>query len=136
MNEIDKVKPLHLSRMALVYVRQSSAAQVEHNRESTLRQYALAQRAAALGWPQARITVIDDDLGLSGSSAHHRSGFARMAADVALGHVGLILGLEVSRLARVPSAEIPGVQRRRSPRSLIPICGTAPRRTWDVMVKI
>ena len=100
MSEIDKIKPSHHSRMALVYVRQSSAAQVEHNRESTLRQYALAQRAAALGWPQARITIIDDDLGLSGSSAHHRGGFARMAADVALGHVGLILGLEVSRLAR------------------------------------
>ena len=65
-----------------------------------LRQYALTERAAALGWPAARITVIDDDLGLSGSSAHHRGGFARMAAEVALGHVGLILGLEVSRLAR------------------------------------
>ena len=100
MSEIDKVKASHHSRLALVYVRQSSAAQVEHNRESTLRQYALAQRAAALGWPQARITIIDDDLGLSGSSAHQRGGFARMAADVALGHVGLILGLEVSRLAR------------------------------------
>jgi DNA invertase Pin-like site-specific DNA recombinase len=100
MSEIDKIKPSHHSRMALVYVRQSSAAQVEHNRESTLRQYALAQRATALGWPQARITIIDDDLGLSGASAHHRGGFARMAAEVALGHVGLILGLEVSRLAR------------------------------------
>ena len=100
MSEIDKIKPSHLSRVALVYIRQSTAAQVEHNRESTLRQYALAQRAATLGWPQARITIIDDDLGLSGSSAHGRGGFARMAADVALGHVGLILGLEVSRLAR------------------------------------
>jgi len=100
MSEIDKVKPSHQSRLALVYVRQSSAAQVEHNRESTLRQYALAQRAATLGWPEARITIIDDDLGLSGSSAHQRGGFARMTADVALGHVGLILGLEVSRLAR------------------------------------
>ncbi|MGB7990758.1 MAG: recombinase family protein [Candidatus Methylophosphatis roskildensis] len=100
MSEIDKIKPSHHGRMALIYVRQSSVSQVEHNRESTLRQYALAQRAAALGWPQERITIIDDDLGLSGSSAHHRGGFARMAADVALGHVGLILGLEVSRLAR------------------------------------
>jgi DNA invertase Pin-like site-specific DNA recombinase len=100
MSESDKIKPSHHSRMALVYVRQSSAAQVEHNRESTLRQYALAQRAAALGWPPARITIIDDDLGLSGTSAHQRGGFARVAADVALGHVGLILGLEVSRLAR------------------------------------
>jgi DNA invertase Pin-like site-specific DNA recombinase len=100
MSEIDKVKPSHHSRMAVVYVRQSSAAQVEHNRESTMRQYALAQRAAALGWPAERITVIDDDLGLSGSSAHQRGGFGRMAAEVALGHVGLVLGLEVSRLAR------------------------------------
>ena len=100
MSEVDKVLPSHLHRLALVYVRQSSQAQVEHNRESTLRQYALTERAAALGWPAARITVIDDDLGLSGSSAQHRGGFARMAADVALGHVGLILGLEVSRLAR------------------------------------
>lgn len=100
MSEIDKVKPSHRARVALVYVRQSSAAQVEHNRESTMRQYALAQRAAALGWPAERITVIDDDLGLSGSSAHQRGGFGRMAAEVALGHVGLILGLEVSRLAR------------------------------------
>lgn len=100
MSEIDKIKSSHQSRMALVYVRQSSAAQVEHNRESTLRQYALAQRAVALGWPEARITIIDDDLGLSGSSAYQRGGFARMTADVALGHVGLILGLEVSRLAR------------------------------------
>jgi DNA invertase Pin-like site-specific DNA recombinase/transposase len=100
MSEIDKIKPSHHGRMALVYVRQSSAAQVEHNRESTMRQYALAQRAAALGWPAERITVVDDDLGLSGSSAHQRGGFGRMAAEVALGHVGLILGLEVSRLAR------------------------------------
>ena len=99
MSEIDKVQPSHLHRLALVYVRQSSVAQVEQHRESTLRQYALAERAAALGWPAARITVIDEDLGLSGASAHHRGGFARMAADVALGHVGLILGLEVSRLA-------------------------------------
>jgi hypothetical protein len=64
MSEVDKVLPSHLHRLALVYVRQSSQAQVEHNRESTLRQYALTERAAALGWPAARITVIDDDLGL------------------------------------------------------------------------
>jgi DNA invertase Pin-like site-specific DNA recombinase len=100
MSEIDKIKPSHLQRLALVYVRQSSAAQVEHNRESTMRQYALADRAAALGWPATSISVIDEDLGLSGASAHHRGGFARMAAEVALGHVGLVLGLEVSRLAR------------------------------------
>jgi hypothetical protein len=100
MSENTKVKPSHLSRIAVVYVRQSSAAQVEHNRESTARQYALTQRAATLGWPADRVTVIDEDLGLSGATAHHRNGFARMAAEVALAHVGIILGLEVSRLAR------------------------------------
>ena len=100
MSEIDKVKPSHLQRLALVYVRQSSLAQVEHNRESTRRQYALTERAAALGWPAGRISVIDDDLGLSGASAEQRGGFARMTAAVALAHVGVILGLEVSRLAR------------------------------------
>lgn len=100
MTESIKVKPGHLQRSAFVYVRQSSAAQVEHNRESTQRQYGLVQRAEALGWPKARISVIDDDLGLSGASAAHRSGFGRMAAEIALGHVGIVLGLEVSRLAR------------------------------------
>lgn len=100
MSEIDKVKASHLQRLALVYVRQSSLAQVEQNCESTRRQYALTERAAALGWPAARINVIDDDLGLSGASTDQRTGFARMTAAVALAHVGVILGLEVSRLAR------------------------------------
>ena len=68
MSEHAKIKPSHLSRIAIVYVRQSSAAQVEHNRESTARQYALTQRAAALGWSADRVTVIDEDLGLSGAS--------------------------------------------------------------------
>src|SRR5207245_8417326 len=96
MSEHAKIKPSHLSRIAIVYVRQSSAAQVEHNRESTARQYGLTQRAAALGWNADRVTVIDEDLGLSGATAHQRSGFARMTAEVALSHVGIILGLEVS----------------------------------------
>ena len=100
MSENAKVKSSHLQRIAVVYVRQSSPSQVEHNRESTVRQYALTERAAALGWHAERITVIDDDLGLSGATAHHRNGFARMTAEVALAHVGIILGLEVSRLAR------------------------------------
>lgn len=95
-----KIAPSHLQRAAFVYIRQSSASQVEHNRESTLRQYALAQRAIALGWSEQQVSVVDEDLGLSGASAAHRSGFARMTAEVALGHVGIILGLEVSRLAR------------------------------------
>jgi len=100
MSEHAKIKPAHLSRVAIVYVRQSSAAQVEHNRESTARQYALTQRAAALGWSADRVSVIDEDLGLSGATTHQRSGFARMTAEVALSHVGIILGLEVSRMAR------------------------------------
>jgi DNA invertase Pin-like site-specific DNA recombinase len=98
MNERAKITTSHLSRQAIVYLRQSSAAQVEHNRESTDRQYALAAKARELGWPEDRIIVIDEDLGLSGAVA--RSGFARLTAEVALAHVGLVLGLEVSRLAR------------------------------------
>jgi DNA invertase Pin-like site-specific DNA recombinase len=100
MNERTKITASHLSRQAIVYLRQSSAAQVEHNRESTDRQYALASKARALGWPDERVIVIDEDLGLSGSGAVARSGFARLTAEVALAHVGLVLGLEVSRLAR------------------------------------
>ncbi len=95
-----KVKPAHLHRGAFVYVRQSTPSQVEYHRESTQRQYALVERAHTLGWPSERITVIDDDLGLSGATTQGRSGFARMTAEVALGHVGIVLGLEVSRLAR------------------------------------
>jgi len=100
MNEAMKITSSHLARSAIVYLRQSSAAQVERNRESTERQYALVHKATALGWPAARVVVIDEDLGLSGSGAVTRSGFARLTAEVALGHVGLVLGLEVSRLAR------------------------------------
>src|SRR5437868_4292545 len=100
MNERTKITAGHLARQAIVYLRQSSAAQVEHNRESTERQYALANKARELGWPEDRIVVIDEDLGLSGSGAVARSGFARLTAEVALARVGLVLGLEVSRLAR------------------------------------
>ena len=95
-----KVQTTHLRREAFVYVRQSSAAQVEHHRESTRRQYDLAARARELGWPADQITVIDEDLGLSGATTQGRGGFARMTAQVALGRVGIVLGLEVSRLAR------------------------------------
>ncbi len=95
-----KVKPEHLCRGACVYVRQSTPTQVEHHRESTQRQYALVERARTLGWTAEQITVIDDDLGLSGATTQGRSGFARLTADVALGQVGIVLGLEVSRLAR------------------------------------
>ena len=100
MNEREKITAGHLARQAIVYLRQSSAAQVEHNRKSTERQYALASKARELGWPNERVLVIDEDLGLSGSGAVARSGFARLTAEVALARVGLVLGLEVSRLAR------------------------------------
>jgi DNA invertase Pin-like site-specific DNA recombinase/uncharacterized protein YndB with AHSA1/START domain len=100
MSERAKITASHLARLAIVYLRQSSAAQVQHNRESTERQYALVGRARELGWPAERIVVIDEDLGLSGSGTAARSGFARLTAEVALARVGLVLGLEVSRLAR------------------------------------
>src|SRR6266436_1102436 len=100
MSDLAKINTSHLSRLAYVYLRQSSAAQVEHNRESTARQYALVAKAAELGWPPQQVLVIDEDLGVSGSGIVERSGFARLIAEVALGHVGIVLGLEVSRLAR------------------------------------
>ena len=99
MNDANKVQPDHLRRHAYVYIRQSTSSQVTHNRESTARQYALHDRAAQLGWPTEQVTVIDEDLGISGAR-QDRTGFARLTAEVALGHVGLVLGLEVSRLAR------------------------------------
>jgi DNA invertase Pin-like site-specific DNA recombinase len=95
-----KIRPWHLDRSAIVYVRQSTPQQVQGNRESAARQYALAGRAVDLGWPRECVTVIDDDMGKSGQSAVGRPGFQRLLAEVALDHVGLILGLEMSRLAR------------------------------------
>lgn len=100
MTENSKVKVTHTQRAALVYVRQSTASQVEHNRESTERQYALVERAVELGWRREQIAVIDEDLGLSGSGSVQRSGFTRLTSEVALRHAGIVLGLEVSRLAR------------------------------------
>jgi len=100
MSEMSKILSTHLSRCAFVYIRQSSAAQVEHNRESTDRQYRLVERATSLGWRADQVNVIDKDLGISGSGLAERSGFAHMTAEVALGRAGIVLGLEVSRLAR------------------------------------
>src|SRR6266699_2399557 len=100
MNDFNKVRPGHTQRAAFVYIRQSSPAQVEYNRESTARQYALVEKACALGWAKEQVMVIVQDLGLSGSGSVKRSGFAHMTAEVALAHVGMVLGLEVSRLAR------------------------------------
>jgi len=96
----EKITGEHLRRLAMVYVRQSTQHQVLEHRESTARQYALADRAVALGWPAAAVEVIDEDQGQSGSSAEGRSGFQRLLAEVSSDRVGLILGLEMSRLAR------------------------------------
>ena len=95
-----KVSASHLRRNAYLYVRQSTMRQVFENTESTQRQYGLRQRAVTLGWPNERVIVIDSDLGLSGSGASDREGFQRLVAEVGLGRAGIVLGLEVSRLAR------------------------------------
>lgn len=94
------ITPAHLSRVAFVYIRQSTLTQLERNTESTDRQYALVARAVYLGWPRERVTIVDQDLGLSGSGVANRSGFVMMTSEVAMGRVGLVLCLEVSRLAR------------------------------------
>ena len=95
-----KVTADHLKRDAYLYVRQSTLRQVAENGESTLRQYALRERAIAAGWPTERVHVIDCDLGKSGSSATGRGGFQELVSEVALGKAGIVMGLEVSRLAR------------------------------------
>ena len=100
MSESPKVSASHRQRAAIVYVRQSTLAQLERNRESTTRQYDLADKAVALGWPRGAVQVVDEDQGISGSSTAGRPGFAELAAQVGLGQVGIVLALEVSRLAR------------------------------------
>jgi DNA invertase Pin-like site-specific DNA recombinase len=95
-----KVQPWHRDRLAAVYVRQSTPAQVADHTESTRLQYGLAERAVTLGWAPSRVLVIDEDLGHSASGADTRPGFARLVAEVGLDHVGLVLGIEMSRLAR------------------------------------
>jgi DNA invertase Pin-like site-specific DNA recombinase len=95
-----KLENHHLCRAAIVYVRQSTAQQVTLNTESTARQYALAERAVQLGWTGDQVEVIDEDLGCSGMTAEGRTGFQRLLSEVSLNHVGIILGIEMSRLAR------------------------------------
>ncbi len=95
-----KISAAHLERRAIVYIRQSSPKQVQVNTESQFNQRALVDRAVALGWPRARVSVLDADLGRSGTSTQGRDAFTQLTADVALGHVGIIFGWEVSRLAR------------------------------------
>src|ERR671933_201932 len=96
----EKVSLWHRDRLAVVYVRQSTAQQVLEHQESTRLQYGLVDRARALGWAADRVLVIDEDLGRSGTRADERAGFQRLVSEVSLDHVGLILGLEMSRLAR------------------------------------
>lgn len=100
MNAESKVTRTHLARAASLYIRQSSLRQVLENTESTQRQYALKRRAVTLGWPEDQIIVIDHDQGQSGASAADREGFQRLVADVGLAKAGIVMGLEVSRLAR------------------------------------
>src|SRR5215208_7808746 len=95
-----KIEPRHLRLRALVYVRQSTPQQVQHNQESTRRQYQLAERAQQMGWAAPQVEVIDEDLGLSGASSHGRTGFQRLVAAIGLGEVGIVLVTEVSRLSR------------------------------------
>ena len=95
-----KIRPEHLDRAAVVYVRQSSRQQVLEHTESTRLQYALAERAVALGWARSQVTVIDDDLGTSAAMPDSRKGFARLVTEVTMGRVGVVLGIEMSRLAR------------------------------------
>ena len=95
-----KVRTEHLRRKAYLYVRQSTLRQVFENTESTHRQYALRQHAVSLGWPVERVQVIDCDLGRSAASEADREGFQRLVTEVSMGRAGIVLGLEVSRLAR------------------------------------
>jgi DNA invertase Pin-like site-specific DNA recombinase len=92
-----KISSRHRERLAIIYVRQSSVHQVQRNQESTQLQYSLVHHAERLGWPRERIAVIDDDLGISGASSEGRLGFQRLLSEVALDHVGVILGVEMSR---------------------------------------
>ena len=96
----DKLRPGHLDRLAVVYVRQSTVQQVERHQESTRLQYGLVERARQLGWAPQQVVVIDEDLGRSAGSTAGRPGFQRLVAEVGLGHVGIVLGIEMSRLAR------------------------------------
>jgi DNA invertase Pin-like site-specific DNA recombinase len=100
MTELGKITDSHRARAGVVYVRQSTLAQVERNRESTARQYDLVERAVALGWPRQAVRIVDEDQGISASVVGQRGGFAELTTQIGLGQVGIILALEVSRLAR------------------------------------
>jgi len=98
-----KVEPRHVRLFAVVSVRQSTPQQLQNNQESTRRQYELAERARRMGWPDAAVRVIDDDLGMSGASSQGRAGFQRLVAAIGMGEVGIVLVTEVSRLSRLNS---------------------------------
>jgi DNA invertase Pin-like site-specific DNA recombinase len=95
-----KILDLHRKKLAVIYVRQSSLYQVENHLESQKRQYQLTDRAQHLGWPNARCVVIGEDLGISGAQSFNRPGYQRLVSMVALREVGIVFGLEISRLAR------------------------------------
>jgi DNA invertase Pin-like site-specific DNA recombinase len=116
----DKIRPHHLERKALLYVRQSSAHQVLHNRESSALQYAMRDRLKALGWSQ--IEVIDDDLGRSASGMVARPGFERLVAWLCAGEVGAVLCFDASRLAR----------NGRDWHHLLELCGLVEARVIDL----
>ena len=96
----EKVQGHHRDRLAVVYVRQSTLQQLVRHQESTRLQYGLVDRALGLGWPRSQVLVIDDDQGKSGTTAAGRPGFQRLVAEVGLNQVGIVLGVEMSRLAR------------------------------------
>ena len=120
MSDAGKITSSHLSRAAVIYVRQSTLAQLERNTESTARQYDLVNRARQLGWPREAIRVIDADLGVSGSVLGQREGFEGLVAEVALGQVGIIVALEASRLARDNAA---WYRMLGAPRGAVYSCG-------------
>ena len=100
MHSSDLITPQHLTRKAVIYIRQSTPHQVVSHQESLRLQYALGERARQLGWPNEAIDIIDDDLGLTAASAAHRTGFNTLVAQVTLEQVGLILSYDVTRLSR------------------------------------
>jgi len=101
MNDLgSKIRANHLDRAAYVYVRQSSPGQVERHKEGRLRQYQLVEWAATVGWPKEKTVVVDEDQGKSGSAPNARSGFSRLVSAVGRGEVGIVVALDVMRLAR------------------------------------
>jgi DNA invertase Pin-like site-specific DNA recombinase len=100
MNTFELVLPTHLTRRAVIYIRQSTEQQITQNQESLKLQYALTGRAVDLGWPEAGIDVVDVDLGKSGATTEGRSGFQELVAQVALGQIGVLIAYDATRLAR------------------------------------